>query len=161
MATQAGTLLTAIGAKLATDFPTYTIRYGSPDSSGVYTESGNFIYVRYTEEMEEAQGNQLGGVTTVKPRVMVHLERPYTGDSTDDAPHLALLELAADLRLSVNDLIMDNMTGSPISGWPAGAALWITDCTTTPATLDIGSGQSTETVTLQFGFRFTRTFGGR
>lgn len=160
MATQAGLLLTSIGAKLTATFPGYTIRYGAPDSSGVFMQSGNYIYVRYTEETETVQQNQLQGTTVVTPRVMIHLERPYTGDSTDDAPHLAILELAADLRNAVNSMVIDHLTGAaPISGWTG--ALWITDQTTTPATLDIGSGQSTETVTVQFGFRMSRTFGGR
>lgn len=162
MATQAGTLLTAIGSKLDAATTGYTIRYGAPDASGMRTGFGKYIYVRYVEETETVGGNQLGGVCTVTPRIMIHLEQPYTGDSTDDDPHLALLELASDLRLAIGAMVLDNATGTAaISGWPVGAALWVTDCTTSPATLDIGAGQSTESVTLVFGFKFTRTFGGR
>jgi hypothetical protein len=160
MATQAGLLLNALGTKLAASFPTYAIRYGAPDTSGVYTGSGNFIYVRYTEETETVQQNQLQGTSMVTPRVMIHLERPYAGTSTEIAPHLALLELAADLRIAVNNMVIDHLLGTaPIVGWTG--ALWIQDQTTTPATIDIGAGQSTETVTVQFGFRMSRTFGGR
>jgi len=160
MATQAGLLLTALGAKLAASFPTYAIRYGAPDSSGVLMQSGSYIYIRYTEETETVQQNQLQGTSVVTPRVMIHLERPYTSDSTAIAPHIALLELAADLRIAVNNMVIDHLLGTaPIAGWTG--ALWIQDQTTTPATLDIGSGQSTETVTVQFGFRMSRTFGGR
>jgi hypothetical protein len=160
MATQAGLLLTALGTKLAASFPTYSIRYGSPDSSGVLMQSGQYIYIRYTEETETVRQNQLQGTSDVTPRVMIHLERPYTGTSTEIAPHLALLELASDLRIAVNNMVIDHLLGTaPIVGW--AGALFITDQTTTPATLDIGAGQSTETVTVQFGFRMSRTLGGR
>lgn len=160
MATVAGTLLAAIGAKLGTALGnTYAVRYGAPDDSGVYTENAKVLTVRYTYEDSTIQGNQLGSPEVVTPRIMVSARRPFSDDSTALATHQSLLELASDLRLAVAQMVMAHCDGSaPISGL---GALWILGSSTTPATLDIGAGQSSESVTIEFQFRTTRNYGER
>ena len=158
MATQAGALIAAIGAKLAATFGNdYAVYYGLPDDSGTYVGTGKRIIVRYTEETDRPAGNQLNGPCVVQPRVMVSVRRPYSSNSTSLAMHQATLELASDLRLAVVDMV-DSHLSTPISGF--SGSLWITDSRTTPAVLDIGTG-SEESVTVEFGFRLTRNYGGR
>lgn len=161
MATVAGTLLAAIGTKLGTTLGnTYVVRYGAPDDSGVYTENANVCTVRYTYEDSAIQGNQIGSPEVVTPRIMVSVRRPFTGDSTALSVHQSLLDLASDVRLAIAQMIMAHCDGtSIISG--VSRATWITGSSTTPATLDIGSGASSESVTIEFQFRTTRNYGER
>lgn len=160
MATVAGTLLAAIGTKLGTTLGnTYVVRYGAPDDSGVYTENANVCTVRYTYEDSAIQGNQIGSPEVVTPRIMVSVRRPFAGDSTALSVHQSLLDLASDVRLSVAAMVMDHCTGTTlITGI---GALWILGSSTTPATNDIGSGASSESVTIEFQFRTTRNYGER
>lgn len=159
MATQAGALVAAIGTKLAATFPTYLILYGLPDDSGTYVGTGNRITIRWTEEDAQPAGNMLGGLVTVRPRVMIVIRRPFAADSTTLATHQATIDLCADVRQAVMEMVLANADGTaPISG--VGGSLWITDARTTPAVLDIGTG-SEESATVEFGFRLTRNYGGR
>lgn len=160
MATVAGYLLSAIGTKLGTALGvTYVVRYGAPDDSGVYTENANVCTARYTYEDSAIQGNQIGSPEVVTPRIMVSVRRPFTGDSTALAVHQSLLDLASDVRLAVADLVMDHCDGTaPITGL---GSLWILGSSTTLANLDIGSGASSESVTIEFQFRTTRNYGER
>lgn len=158
MATQAGALIAAIGAKLGTSFATYTVRYGMPDDSGTYVGTGKRINVRYTEESSRVAGNQLGGLDVVQPRIMISIIRPFESNSTLLATHQATLDLASDLRVAVSELVMSHATGTAISGF--SGPLWITDSRTVPSVLDIGTS-SDESVTVEFGFKFQRSYGGR
>jgi hypothetical protein len=88
---------------------------------------------------------------------MVSARRQFSGDSTALDAHQSLLDLASTLRLAVADMVMDHCDGSAtISGI---GALWILGSSTTPAILDIGSGASAESVTIEFQFRTTRNYG--
>lgn len=160
MATQAGILVAAIGAKLATVFPTYEILYGLPDDSAAYIGDGSKIVIRYLEEEAQAAGNGLGGLVNVRPRVSILLRRPFaTGTASALATHQATLDLAADLRQAITAMVLDNATGAaPIAS--IGGSLWITDYRTIPSLLDIGTG-SYESVGVEFGFRLTRNYGDR
>lgn len=160
MATVAGHLLSAIGTKLGTALGNaYSVRYGAPDDSGVYTENANVCTVRYTYEDSTIQGNQIGSPEVVTPRIMVSVRRPFSGDSTALAVHQSILDLASDVRLAVAAMVMAHCDGStPITGI---GALWIAGSSTTPATLDIGSVASSESVTIEFQFRTTRNYGER
>lgn len=160
MATQAGILVAAIGAKLAAVFPTYDILYGLPDDSAAYIGDGSKIVIRYLEEETQAAGNGLGGLVNVRPRVSILLRRPFaTGTASALATHQATLDLAADLRQAITAMVLDNVTGvAPISG--IGGSLWIADYRTIPSLLDIGTG-SYESVGVEFGFRLTRNYGDR
>ena len=160
MATQAGILVAAIGAKLATAFPTYDILYGLPDDSAAYIGDGQKIVIRYLEEEAQAAGNGLGGLVNVRPRVSILLRRPYaTGTASALATHQATLDIAADLRQAVTAMVLANADQSaPIAN--LGGSLWITDCRTLPSVVDIGTG-SYESVSVEFGFRLTRNYGDR
>lgn len=160
MATQAGILVAAIGTKLATVFPTYEILYGLPDDSAAYIGAGEKIVVRYLEEDALVAGNGLGGLVNVRPRVSIILRRPYaTGGASELATHQATLDLAADLRTAITQMILDNLHGvAPITG--IGGSLWIADYRTIPSLIDIGTG-SYESVGVEFGFRLTRNYGDR
>lgn len=160
MATLAGAFLAAIGGRLGTEFESYTVRYGAPDDSGLYVENASVITVRYSYETAEVQGNQLGSPEIVSPRVMVSIRRQFSGDSTALAVHQSLLDLAADVRLAIADLVLDHADGTaPISGFDTN--LWFTGSATTPATVDIGATGSTESVTIEFTFRYIRNTGAR
>jgi hypothetical protein len=90
---------------------------------------------------------------------MVSVRRPFSGDSTALAVHQSILDLASDVRLAVAAMVMAHCDGStPITGI---GALWIAGSSTTPATLDIGSVASSESVTIEFQFRTTRNYGER
>ena len=160
MATQAGILVAAIGAKLAIVFPTYDILYGLPDDSAAYIGDGQKIVIRYLEEEAQAAGNGLGGLVNVRPRVSILLRRPFaTGTASALATHQATLDLAADLRQAITAMVLDNATGAaPIAS--IGGSLWIVDYRTIPSLLDIGTG-SYESVGVEFGFRLTRNYGDR
>jgi len=161
MATKVGDLIAAIGAKVATAFPGSTVIYGLPDASGSFGPTGPVVYVHYMQEKAELSGNQVGGAMVVNPVISVSVWRPFTGTSIDLASQQAKIEMGADLRASVFDMIMDHLTGvATIAGF-AGEALWITDYTSTPSCLDIGLGQSTESVTCEFTFKFSSTYGSR
>ena len=160
MATQIGYLISAIGAKMLATFPTYSVVYGIP-ASPVRAPDGNTIYVHFAQERGTFAGSQLGGPVKVSPTIIVSVYRPYTSDPTLIASEQATAELGADIRLAICNLVMDNITGTaPITGF-TGHALWVTDYTMTPAILDIGTGQSTESFTAEFTFAYSSTYGGR
>ena len=159
MATLVGSLIAAIGTKMATAFPGYPIIYGLPATSGL--GDVDEIRIHYMQEMAKFASSQLSGPTTVSPLISVTVQRTLATVSTTLAAHQALIDLGSDLRLAISTLIMDHVTGSaPIAAF-AGQALWVTDCVMTPFCLDNGVGNSTEGQTAEFRFNFSRSYGGR
>lgn len=160
MATQIGSLISAIGVKLKATFPDYDIIYGIP-ASGVRAPSGSVAYVHFAQEKGVFAGSQLGGPVRVSPTIAVTVCRPYSSDPTKIASEQATAELGADLRISICGLIMAHIMGTtPITGF-TGQAIWISDYVMTPAILDIGTGQSTESFTAEFTLNYSSTYGGR
>lgn len=160
MATLVGSLIAAIGTKMATAFPSYPIIYGLPATIGLGSDVDE-IRIHYMQETGKFSGSQLGGVTTVTPLISVTLQRTLATVSTTLAAHQSLIDLGADLRLAISSLVMDHVTGAtPIAAF-AGQALWVTDYAMTPSVLDIGAGSGTEAVTAEFRFNFSRSYGGR
>lgn len=160
MSTLVGSLIAAIGTKMTATFTGYTVIYGLPVPNGV-RDGTNEVRVHYMQEQGKFSGSQLGGVTTVSPLISVTVQRAFTSDSTLLATQQSLIDLGADLRLAISALVMDHVTGAaPITVF-AGQALWVTDYTLTPSCMDIGAGQSVESVTAEFQFNFSRSYGGR
>lgn len=160
MATLVGSLIAAIGAKMATTFPSYPVIYGLPATSGL-SDPVNEVRIHYMQETAKFASSQLSGPTTVSPLISVTVQRTLATVSTTLSAHQSLIDLGSDLRLAISALIMDHVTASaPIAAF-AGQALWVTDCVMTPSCLDIGTGQSTEAVTAEFRFNFSRSYGGR
>lgn len=161
MATATGALIEAIGTKMAAAFPDAEIIYGLPAPGGYVTPLTETIRVHWMQEEAEPSGNQVNGVQIVKPRIAVTLERPLATDyagATTLAARQDLCEVASDLRLAVQELVSAVLAGATtISGV---GNLWITDTRITPATLDNGA-QGFENVTIEIGFRYVRTYGGR
>lgn len=161
MSTLVGSLIEAIGDRLASDFPAYEIIYGLPAGSDYIGAATPSIRVHYAQERGAFAGSQLGGVVRVSPTLIVTLQRPYTGSQADLDDQQDSAELASDLRLSVSDLVMDHVTGAATIAAFTGQALWLTDYTLTDSVLDLGTGSSTEAITLQLSFEFSRNYGGR
>lgn len=161
MSTLVGSLIEAIGARLAADFPDFEIIYGLPAGSDFIGAATPSIRVHYRQERGVFSTSQLGGVVRVSPEIVVTLQQPYTGSAANLADQQASAETAADLRLSISDLVMDHVTGSATIAAFAGQALWVTDYTMTDSILDNGSGQSLEAITMQISFEFSRNYGGR
>lgn len=160
MATLVGSLIAAIGAKMATSFPSYPIIYGLPATSGLNSDVDE-IRIHYMQETGKFASSQLSGVTIVAPLISVTVQRTLSTVSTTLTAHQSLIDLGSDLRLAVSNLVMDHVTGvAPIAAF-AGQALWVTDFVMTPSCLDIGAGQGTESVTAEFRFNFSRSYGGR
>lgn len=161
MSTLVGSLIEAIGTRLAADFPAYGIIYGLPVDSDYTGDGTPSIRVHYAQERGVFAGSQLAGPVRVSPTITVTLQRPYTGTPSVLADQNASAEIASDLRLSVSNLVMDHVTGvAPIAAF-AGQALWATEYTLTDSVNYNGSGQSTEAITLQISFEFSRNYGGR
>lgn len=161
MATKLGYLVAGIGTKLAATFPTYSVVYGLPDGTGVYGPDQGTIFVHYAQESGELSGNQLGGVVVVSPTISVTISRALNGDSTSLSVQQSLIDLSADLRLAISDMVMGHATGSATISGLSGVPLWISDYTMTPAAVNIGAGQSTESVTAEFTFKMSSTYGSR
>lgn len=161
MATKIGSLIAGIGAKMASTFPTYAVIYGLPDGSGTYGPTSGEIYVHFSQESGEFSGNQLGGVSVVSPTISVSVWRALSASSTSLSTQQSLLDLAADLRIAINAMVLAHADGSsPITGL-SGSSLWVTEYTLTPAQLNLGTGQSTESVTAEFTFKLSSTYGSR
>jgi len=157
MATALGYLVTAIGAKMAATFPTFRVIYGLPSVDGDWGGMGDTVRVHCMQDRGTMSGSQVGGIVVTAPLISITVSRNFSADATLLATHLASLDMAADLRLAVNDLIMDNLLGSdPIEGLE-GQALWVTGYTMTPAML----AELTESVTAEFEFNLSSTYGGR
>lgn len=159
MATKVGSLIAAIGTKMATAFPGSSVIYGLPDSSGSYGLTGSVVFVHYLQEKGEFNGAQLGGASLVQPVISVTVARPFTGTSTTLAAEQSRIDLGADLRSAIGALIMDHVMGTAVITAFAGQALFVTEYTSTPSCLDLGTGQSMETVTAEFVFKFSSTYG--
>lgn len=161
MATLVGSLMSAIGAKVGAAFPTFAVIYGRPAIGGAFVETADTVYVHFMQESSKPQGNQLMSPDVVSPILAVTVSRSLTTDPTALASSQATVDLLADLRVAIVNMVMDHTTGAaPISGF-SGAGLWITDYTMTPSILSgIGSADR-EAVTAEFSFRFHRAFGGR
>lgn len=158
MSTLIGSLIEAIGDRLASDLPGYSIVYGLPVAGGDYIGASTpSIRVHYRQERGVFAGSQLGGPVRVSPEIVVSLQRPYYSDASTLADQQSSMELSADLRDSVAALVMDHVTGVSVIAAFAGQALWITDYTMTDSVLD----GLTETITCQFSFEFSRPYGGR
>lgn len=160
MATKIGALIQAIGERLELDFPGFSVVYGQPSANGVRVYTGNVIRVHYMGERGTYSGSQLGGMVRASPVISVTLQQPYASDSTAVETAQATADLLADLRLSVSALVLEHATTAPIAGME-GVGLWVTDYNATPGILDIGPGQSSESVTVEFSFNYTNTYGGR
>ena len=161
MATLVGSLIAAIGAKMTASFPTYSIIYGLPAPGGAFVEIVDTIRVHYLQESSKAQGNQVGSPDVVNPIIIVSLSRSSDDDQTTLESAQEKLDLLADLRVAVVNMVMDHVTGvAPISGF-SGVGLWVTDNTMTPSFLTGVGSASREAATAEFSFRFHRAFGGR
>lgn len=161
MATLAGAIVEAFGARMEDDFPGFEIVYGAPINNGLCVSIGESIRIHWAQARGTLGASQLGGPITVQPVLSVVLTRPLVGRAVDLATHQGTLDLCADLRASLFGLVMDHVTGvDPIAAL-AGNAMWITDYTETPAVLDIGDGQSTESVTIEITLNYSNTYGGR
>lgn len=161
MATATGELIEAIGAKMTSTFTGYSILYGLPAPGGYVSPVTDSVRIHWMQEEAEPSGNQLNGVQIVRPRIAVTVDRKlsadYAGATSLDARQ-SLCELASDLRLAVQDLVSSVLAGTTtIAGV---GSLWITDTRITPATLDNGA-EGFENVTIEIGFRYVRTYGGR
>lgn len=161
MSTLVGALMQAIGDRLAIDLPAYEVVYGLPTGSDFIGAATPQIRVHYQQERGTFNGSQLGGPVRVSPMLSVTLQRPYTGTPSELASQQSSAELAADLRLSICEMLMDHVTGiAPITAF-AGQALWATDYTMTDSVMYNGEGQSLEAITMQISFEFSRNYGGR
>lgn len=157
MATAIGSIVVALAAAVKAKLGTaYDVRHGLPDLSGLGMENTESIYVRCQQEVSEVQSNRS---EIVKPRVSVYVVRPFTGDPTAEATHLATLDLLADVRLAIVDRCFTHSTGAaPISGYTG--PLYYERQTSTPAILEIAGG-GTETVTVDFELKYQRNVGDR
>ena len=161
MSTLVGSLIEALGTKMATAFPGYSIIYGMPVPNGIRVPTGNAVRIHYMQERGTYSGSQAGGVVRVSPMIAITVEKAYSSDSTTLATHKASIDTGADLRQAVADMILKHLMGTaPITAF-AGQALWISAYMLTPSVLDIGPGQSTESVTAEFTFNFSNTYEGR
>ena len=161
MATKVGSLIAAIGTKMASTFTGFSVVYGLPDSSGSYGLTGAVVFVHYREEKGEFTGSQLGGSMLVQPVISVTVARPFTGTSTALASEQSRIDLGADLRAAIGALVMDHVMGTaPIADF-TGQALFVTEYASTPSCIDLGTGQSMEAVTVDFTFKFSSTYGSR
>ena len=161
MATKIGSLVAGIGAKMAATFPTYSVVYGLPDGTGTYGPNGGEVYVHFAQESSEFSGNQLGGVSIISPTISVSVWRSLSASSTLLATQQSLIDLAADLRVAILAMVLAHVDGSATISGLSGSSLWVTDYTMTTAQIDIGAGQSTESVTAEFTFKLSSTYGSR
>lgn len=161
MATLVGALIEVLGDKLGDTFPDHQIIYGMPVPNGIRAATGDTVRIHYMQERGTYSGSQAGGVVRVSPMISITVESAYSSDSTELATHQASIDTGADLRQAVADMIMDHLMGTAPIAVFAGQALWISAYTLTPAVLDIGPGQSTESVTAEFTFNFSNTYEGR
>jgi hypothetical protein len=161
MATLVGSLIAAIGAKMTASFPTYSVIYGLPAPGGAFVETVDTIRVHFMQEASKAQGNQVGSPDVVAPIIAVTISRSITADPSLLTSAQSALDLLADLRVAVVNMVMDHVTGvATISGF-SGVGLWVTDNTMTPSFLTGVGSASREAATAEFSFRFHRAFGGR
>lgn len=161
MSSLAGNLIAAIGTKMASAFPGYSIVYGQ-ETPGIDGPNKS-VRIHYIQERGVFAASQVGGPVRVSPAILVTAKRPYSGNGSSLADHQATLDLSADLRNAIEALVMDHITGVAQIQAFAGQALWITDYLATPGLLFLGSQNSgsTESVTHQFSFEFSNTYGGR
>ena len=111
MATLVGSLISAIGAKMTASFPTYSVIYGLPAPGGAFVEIVDTIRVHYLQESSKAQGNQVGSPDVVNPIIIVSLSRSSDDDQTTLESAQEKLDLLADLRVAVVNMVMDHVTG--------------------------------------------------
>lgn len=161
MSTLVGALIQAIGEKMETAFPDHSVIYGMPVPNGIRYATGYSVRIHFMQERGVYSGSQGGGVVVVSPVISVTVETAFASDATELATQQASLEVGAELRTAIEELVMDHLTGSATITAFAGQALWITDFTLTPALNDIGPGQSVEAQTAEFTFRFSRNYEGR
>ena len=161
MSTQVGALIQAIGEKMETAFPDHSVIYGMPSPNGIRLPLGDTVRVHYMQERGTFSGSQLSGPVIVSPVISVTVETAYASDATELSVQQASMEIGADLRQAMQELVMAHVMGTAVIAAFAGQAIWITDYTLTPALNDIGASQSVEAQTAEFTFRFSRNYEGR
>ena len=160
MATLVGSLIAAIGTKMAASFTGYDVIYGRPAVGGAFDVTANTVFVHLMQESAKVGGG-LVGVDTVNPILAVTVTRQLTTDSSTLASAQAMQDLLADLRVAIFDLVKDHTLGTSVISGFSGQSLWMTDYTMTPSLLTGIGVADKESVTAEFTFKFSRATGGR
>lgn len=160
MATQAGALIAAIGAKMAATFTGYSVIYGRPAAGGAFDVSENTVFVHLMQETAKVVGG-INGVDSVRPLLAVTVTRQLETEPDTLESAQAAQDQMSTLRIALHSMTVDHATGvAPISGF-SSQSLWFGDYTMTPSFLTGVGVANKEAITAEFSFQFSRATGGR